>query len=184
MSADLPPTVERLTPEHFTGEPFGNRFRREAFRLELRDYYDSPVSRQALARFLAGEPVAQEPREHWLRMVRAVTGEGRTVARVHVIGELTDYLRYELACYDQNAAAGERIAILPAGRAASLDLPADDFWLFDGTTAAVMRYSPEGKLQHADLITDPDFTAACRRWRDVAMANAIALTDYSTGRAA
>jgi hypothetical protein len=48
---------------------------------------------------------------------------GGSMGRVHVLGPLNDYLRYELACYAQNAEAGEDVRVMPRAAAAGLDLP-------------------------------------------------------------
>ena len=107
-------------------------------------------------------------------MLRRDRAAGKTIGRVHVIAEpLTDYLRYELACYQSSFLAGEDIRILPVGLAAGLELPAFDFWLFDaerpGAQVAINVYGERGAWLHAEIITEPGFVADCRRWRDAAM---------------
>jgi hypothetical protein len=47
-----------------------------------------------------------------------------------------------------------------------------------------MHYGEHGWFLRAELVTDPDFTAQCRRWRDIAMSNATPLRDYQAGRTA
>ena len=167
----------------------GTLFGHSAWRLELLDWYTSPATEKRLARFLAGEQVTAEERAPWLSMLRRDRGAGKTIGRVHVIREpLTDYLRYELACYQSSFAAGEDIRILPADLAAGLDLPGFDFWLFDagqpGARVAVNVYGERGAWLHAEIITDPGFVADCCRWRDAAMSRAIPLDAYQAGRSA
>jgi hypothetical protein len=159
-------------------------FKREAWRLELLDEYDEPATRERVARFKAGEPIDRAPREWWLDMVRKTRAAGGSVGRVHVLGPLNDYLRYELACYEQNAEAGEDTRLMSRHQAADLGLPDFDFWLFDGETAAVMYYGERGAFLRAEIVTDPGFVARCRHWRDVATSNAAPLSDYQTGRTA
>jgi uncharacterized protein DUF6879 len=179
-----PPPGEVVAPADF-GPMIPRLFNHAAWRLELLDEYDEPVTRERVARFKAGEPIDRAPREWWLAMARDVTAAGGSMGRVHVLGPLNDYLRYELACYEQNAAAGEDIRLMTRDRAAGLDLPAFDFWLFDGITAAVMYYGGgRGAFLRAEIVTDRDFAAHCRRWRDVAMSNATPLSDYQAGRTA
>jgi hypothetical protein len=107
------------------------------------------------------------------------------MSRVHVVSEpLTDYLRYELACYESSAEAGEDIRILPTERAAGLDLPSFDYWLFDNERAAVMRYGARGLWLQTEIVTDPAFVMSCRRWQDQALSRAIPLDAYMAGRSA
>jgi hypothetical protein len=158
-------------------------FRREAWRLETLDLYDSPQTQERMARFAAGEPIDPRPREHWLALLRSSRAAGRTVGRVHALGPLNDYLRYEIACYQQNAAAGEDVRLMDRPRAAALGLPEFDYWLLDDLVA-VLSYTDHGVLLGAEFITDTRFVAQCRRWRDVAMANAVPLSKYKAGRTA
>jgi hypothetical protein len=163
---------------------FWASFQHEAWRLELLDEYDLLQTRLRLARFLSGEPVDPADRADWLSHLQVARREGRRVGRVHVIGELTDYLRYELACYEQSAEAGEDIRILPAAAAAGLSLPDFDYWLLDGTTVALMHYGERGVWLSTEIITEPGVVARCVRARDEAMSNAIPLNEYLTRSAA
>jgi hypothetical protein len=163
---------------------FASLFRRSAWRLETLDLYDSPQTRERMARFAAGEPIDPRPREHWLAMLRDGRVTGRTVGRVHILGPLNDYLRYEIACYEQNAAAGEDIRLMSRARGATLGLPEFDFWLLDDETVAVMKYGERGVLIGAEFVTDPQFAAQCQRWRDIATSNAVPLREYQAGRTA
>jgi hypothetical protein len=173
-----------LTPEEID-RAFAGRslFRASAYRLELLDWYTSPATEARLARFLAGDAVTAAERQGWLSMLRAAVADGQSMSRVHVVAEpLSDYLRYELACYETSADAGEDIRILPAELAAGLDLPCFDYWLFDDRRVAVMRYGERGAWQGAEIITEPQFAAQCRAWRDTAMSHAIPLHAYLAGR--
>ncbi len=179
------PTADyTLTPDEIDRR-FADRalFQASAYRLELLDWYTTPATEARLARFLAGEQVTASERERWLSMLRAGAADGQSMSRVHVVAEpLTDYLTYELACYETSADAGEDIRILPAEVASGLDLPDFDYWLFDDSRAAVMRYGERGAGQGAEVITEPQFVAQCRRWRDSAMSHAIPLNTYLAGR--
>jgi hypothetical protein len=158
-------------------------FSRTAYRLELLDWYTTPATEDRLARFLAGEAVTPAERERWLSMLRAARADGQTISRVHVVAEpLTDYLKYEFACYQTSAEAGEDIRILPAGLAAGLALPDFDYWLFDDCRVAVLLYGDRGAWRGAEVVTDPQFAADCRAWRDAAMNRAIPLDSYLAGR--
>jgi hypothetical protein len=185
------PRVRTLTPGDIgRGFTDGTLFAHSAYRLELLDWYTSPETEQRLARFLAGEEVTAAERAGWLSMLRRDQAAGKNMARVHVVSEpLSDYLRYELACYESSVAAGEDVRILDADEADRLDLPGFDYWLFDEAFpgqawVAVQRYADRGLWLGADVSTDPGFVADCARWREAAMSRAIPLRDYMAERSA
>ncbi len=160
----------------------GSLFNHSAWRLEQLPWYTSARTEQRLARWLAGEQVTAAERAGWVSMLRRYRDSGKTVTRVRVIGELTDYVRYELACFESSVEAGEDIRILPTSLAEGLDLPRFDFHLFDGAEAAVNYYGERGAWLHAEIITDEAFVADCRRWRDAAMSRAVPFDAYQAGR--
>jgi hypothetical protein len=161
------------------GEDFGRlfeSFERDAFRLETLAVYDVDEDREEVERFLAGEPMppgwAENP---W---VRAITGRGKSMARVHVLrSPLSDYLRYELAAYHGNVAAGEEVGIIDLSRTAVSGLPDHDFWLFDDSEVYRMYYTPAGKFEGAELLP-ADRLSEYRRYREVAQANTLSLAEY------
>ena len=181
--ADTAPPGEAVSSAGFLARLPG-LFERESFRYEQLDLYDSPATRERVARFLAGEGIDPEPREHWIAMLRNAKAAGRAVRRVHAVGPINDYLKYEIACYELNAAAGEDIRLMNRARAIALGLPAFDFYLFDGQAAAVMEYTDRGVLQGVRMVTDPAFAARCRDWRDLATSNSVPLSEYRAGRTA
>lgn len=168
----------------------GTLFDHTAYRLELLDWYTSPKTEQRLARFLEGEKVTAEERTVWLSMLRRDRNAGKTFARVHVIAEpLSDYLKYELACYETSVEAGEDIRILDVDAVAGLELPGFDYWLFDEafpgkSWVAIQRYGERGAWLGADISTDPNFVADCHRWREAAMSKAVPLSEYMAERSA
>jgi hypothetical protein len=186
MAAPPPPPGRPLLPEDIdSGFERGTLFERSAYRLELLDWYTSPATERRLARFLAGEKVTAAERASWLATVRSARAAGATMSRVHVVAEpLSDYLRYELNCYESSVAAGEDIRILPAGLAAGLGLPSFDYWLFDDDRVVVQHYGERGAWLGASLVTDRVFVESCRRWRDMALSKATSLDAYMADRSA
>lgn len=184
MEVPGPPPGQPLAPEDIDrGFENGTLFERSAYRLELLNWYTSPAAEGRLARFLAGEKVTAAERASWLATVRNARNAGATMTRVHVVAEpLSDYLRYELNCYESSVAAGEDIRILPAGQATGVDLPAFDYWLFDDERAAVQHYGEHGAWLGASLVTKPAFIKSCQRWRDTALGRAIPLDAYMADR--
>jgi len=181
VTVSVPAADAIMTPAEFDGW-FAGLFEREAFRLELLDCYDSPAARERVQRFMAGEREGQPARAFWDGLLAEARRAGKSMSRVHVVSEpLTNYLRWELDYYRGSVAAGEDIRIIPRARAAGLDLPGFDFWLFDGRAAAVMVYDERGAWLHSEIVTDLGFVAACCHWRDVAMHHATELGTYMAG---
>ena len=131
-------------------------FRESAFRLETLQYYvlgeDEP-RRQA---FREGRPLPPRPgKTESMRLVQAAVAAGKQVHRVHVVDlPLSDYIRYELAVYPENIAAGEDVRITRRDAHPGLNDLDTDFWLFDAETAEPsvvwFRHTPGGKIVSRD----------------------------------
>jgi hypothetical protein len=154
-------------------------FKVRAFRLEALDQYAVGYEEEAMRRFLAGEPVDPGIIAPWLNRVAAVAAAGRRMERVHVVTEpLSDYLRFEMDGYRFTVAAGEDVRILPRSVARELELPGEDFWLFDDGPVARMHYDRHGTFLGAELVEEPDVVARYCRWRDVALEAATPYARY------
>jgi hypothetical protein len=155
-------------------------FERSAYRLEGLQTYAEPDEAEAVARFLDSGELDPDVLSWWTGLVRGHVATGRSLTRVRVIVEpLTDYTRFELACYRLMVEAGDDIRMIvapPGGWPASI--PQHDYWLFDDRDVWVMHYSNAGTFIRAELAEDPAVIADHLRWRDVAMAQAIPVHDY------
>jgi hypothetical protein len=152
---------------------------RSVFRLETLPVYDAPGEADRLRAFLAGRDGWQRsPDDESLRMIRETTARGVAWSRVHVLEEpLTGYLRFELAAYHENEAAGEAVWI--ADRAAHPELAdlTEDFVLIDDRVGVLFRYDQAGRRLGYERIAD-DHLDRYRHHRDLALARAIRLVDY------
>jgi hypothetical protein len=159
---------------------------RSWFRLETLQAYTMDYERDEMEQFLRTGRFDREP-SRWQHMLQRHTAAGRLLQRVHVVEEpLTGYLRYELAAYQQNAAAGEQIRLLPV---TPPDWPTGlprgvDYWLFDDREVWDMHYDEQGRFLRAVRSDDPDRLDTCRRWRDTALQTSMSLTDYLRRQAA
>jgi hypothetical protein len=154
-------------------------FTTRAFRLETLDQYAAGYEEEAIRRFLAGEPLDRGFIAPWLEQVATATGAGRQMQRVHVVTEpLSDYLRYEMDGYRLTVAAGEDVRILPRSVARELELPGEDFWLFDDGPVARMHYDRHSTLLGSELVEEPEVVARYCRWRDVALEAATPYARY------
>lgn len=161
-------------------------FTDSVFRLETLPAYSVPEYDERLRAFLQGEPLPPSPpKEAWLALVRERVAAGGRIHRVHVVERpLSDYLRYELAVYPENVAAGEDVRIADRAAHPGLDVLRRDFILFDGdtdhATAVLFRYSFDGRILSRDVSADPADVDLCRRQRDLALAHSVPLEELAT----
>lgn len=163
-----------------------DKVRVSAFRAETLTGYSDETEDAELVLFLAGKPLPERsPRtEPWLKRVADTTAAGARWQRVHVVSHpLTDYLRFELVCYEANVAAGEDVRIASRDTHPELAGLREDFWLLDAETpepsALLMRYDATGRLTGYERTTHPDIISRCRRERDLAVACSVSLRDFA-----
>jgi len=159
-------------------------FSASAFRLEALQHYVLGEDEPRRRAFREGRPLPPRPgKTESLRMVRDAVGAGKRVHRVHVVDlPLSEYIRYELAVYPENIAAGEDVRIAPRTAHPGLDDLNTDFWLFDAETnrPAVVwfRYTPGGQILSRDYSDDPDDVRRAREQRDLAIAHSLPLSEF------
>jgi hypothetical protein len=162
---------QRLTSEDFNR--LVRYFEHEAFRLEAQPAYLVDDEREPFRAFLRGEPLTPTNLPYfraWYDQITAATQAGRRIARVRIVDDPpTDYQRWEAWVGTWNTTAGENIRYLPRGRARTLGLPDDDWWLFDSTRLAVMRFDPNGRPLGGEIVDDPEVVAQHCAWRDLAV---------------
>jgi hypothetical protein len=159
-------------------------FRATAFRLETLQYYALAEDEPRRRAFREGRTLPPRPgKTESLRMISTAVSAGKGVYRVHVVDlPLSEYIRYELAVYPENVAAGEDVRIAPRNAHPGLrDLTAD-FWLFDadGDRPAVVwfRYTPDGRIISRDYSDDPADISLAREQRDLAVGWSLSLSDF------
>ena len=144
--------------ELLQGEAFGDLFRaftRSAFHLEVQDTYQTPDEAGPFNLFLRGEPDDFAWHQPWLTLVRGVTRAGRSMTRVRVMTvPHADYIRWGLTVAPLNIEAGEDIRWLPRHCAEGLDLPVDDYWLFDDSRLVFTVFEPDGAFVGGAETTD------------------------------
>lgn len=165
--------------------PWPDLFRdaqRSAFHMEVRDTYAVPSESEPLRRFLTGEPRSDEADDSWKAwssLVHGCTGRGVTVSRIRVVTvPHSDYQRWLLTETRDNIEAGEDIRYLPRHLVSPDQVPTDDFWLFDDTTAAFNLVDKAGKPAGAGITTDPNIAAYCQRSKQQLWSMAIPFGEY------
>ncbi|WP_445517234.1 DUF6879 family protein [Streptomyces sp. NEAU-174] len=145
-------------------------FERDAFHLELRDDYGSPIEDTPYARWQRGEPDDYAWLTPWVTLMKRVTGEGKTVRRVRVVSEPhSQYVGWEHSLTRLNIEAGEDIRWLPRHQlpvGISFPVKGRDWWLYDDRLLAVGHFDSEGRVLGSELIDDHDTVAECVRLRD------------------
>lgn len=157
----------------------------EVFRLEARQAYAVPAESIQFRAFREGRPLPADPAvEQSMQIIRAAVARGARLVRAHVVDlPLGLYLRYEMAAYAENIAAGEQVRV--AVRAWHPDLTGlhEDFVLFDpgpkGAALVFMDYDADGRLTGTRYTDDPADVARARQIRDAVMAHAIPLSEFA-----
>jgi hypothetical protein len=147
-------------------------------------HYDVPSDAERQDAFHAGRPLPPPRREKLddLRLIANLRKSGREVGRVHIVAmPLSAYVRYELAVYEENVAAGENILIADRSGHEQLAHMSRDFAVFDGGTpeasVILFEYDDVGRLGAYEHVTDP--TAVHAHWAEYQRAAALA-TPWAT----
>ncbi|MER6912203.1 DUF6879 family protein [Streptomyces sp. NPDC000594] len=159
-------------------------FTHDAFHLELRDDYGSPIEDSPYARWQRGESDDYAWLGPWMTRMKRVTGEGKAVRRVRVITEPhTQYVRWEHSLTNLNLEAGEDIRWLPRHllpEGVVFPVAGRDWWLYDDRLLAVGHFDPEGRVLGSEIVTEAATVAECVRLRDLLWAVAIPHAEYKS----
>lgn len=153
-------------------------FEHTAYRLHVRDTYNTQLEREPMAQFIATGTADLEWFQDWLTSIREARAAGRTFRRVRVVSlPLTDSARYGLWTAQFNNEAGEDIRYL--ARDGAQGLPEFDHWMFDSQTIAKMHWSDQGELLGFELIEDPAEIVELNYQRDAAWHRAITRDEFA-----
>ncbi|MEU6314186.1 DUF6879 family protein [Streptomyces sp. NPDC047014] len=155
-------------------------FAHTAWRLETRRGYASDREDPDYRAFLETGSAPCDPNEPWFVNIRRQTDAGKRVGRVRVADNppsqeqlfLLDYARH-------NASAGEDMRYLWREDADRLQLPSEDFWLFDSRLVALMRFDDGDNLLGVELITQPAEVVRFCVLRDAAMHGAVSYEQFA-----
>ncbi|MDI2029442.1 hypothetical protein QFW96_12505 [Saccharopolyspora sp. TS4A08] len=151
---------------------------RTAWRFECQPTYTMPRERAGFDRWKAGEPKPEGHNSAWHERVRGYLAAGKALGRVRVVRRpFTIYQRYQMAWgIPGNIEAGEDIRMLDSTDL-ELDLPNQDFWLFDDKTVVHLNFEEDGTLINLEQLEDPDLSLY-RKWRDTALAHAVPFSEF------
>lgn len=164
-----------------SSEEFGTMledFKRSAFRMETHQVYTMPREQPNLARFMAGEPKPEDHNNHWHELIRNNLAAGKTMQRLKMVRRpFTDYTRYLMSWgVVGNVGAGEDYRILDITDR-TIDIPEQDYWMFDEETVLLLNFNPDGTLRNREL-ADPADLDKYLHWRDVALPEAVPFLEY------
>jgi hypothetical protein len=160
--------------------------RHSARRLETLQDYDVSGDEDRMAAFLAGEPLPPPGPGKLadLELIASLRQRGVHVGRVHVITRpLSDYVRYELAVYAENAAAGEDVRIADGTAHPALGKLAQDFAVFDSETVILFDYDGNGRVRGYRIADDPVTVRRCVGQYVLAAAQSVSLARFTAAAA-
>jgi len=134
-----------------------SQFQHTAWRLETRRRYASDETTDTYAQFLRGEPVDWEGKDpEWCAERREQAALGKRFERVRIVDNPpTPGQFYLLDNARRNSSVGEDIRQLWRAEADRLQLPEEDFWLFDSRLVARLTFDDADDLVSVELITEP-----------------------------
>ncbi|MFC8698924.1 DUF6879 family protein [Streptomyces parvus] len=149
-------------------------FRHSAWRLETRRRYASDESTDTYRQFVETGGVEWDESDPYCELIRSQTAQGKPVERVRIVDQPpTPGQLYLLNNAKRNSRLGEGIRNLWRADADRLQVPPEDFWLFDSRLAARLRFDDGDHLVDVELITEPDEIVRYSVIRDAAWPHAI-----------
>ncbi|WP_405653959.1 DUF6879 family protein [Streptomyces sp. NBC_00019] len=159
LLANFGPKEPVHVPQFISFAEFGGMFstlKHSAWRLETRRRYAEDEVTDTYRQFAAGEPVAWDLEDAWCTNRREQSALGKRFERVRILDEPpTPGQQYLLDNARRNTAVGEDIRVLARGEAEELQLPREDFWLFDARVVALLYFNDADEMTGVELITDP-----------------------------
>ncbi|MCF6473257.1 hypothetical protein FAF44_33460 [Nonomuraea sp. MG754425] len=184
LLVDFGPKEVAHVPNTITLDEFDRlftRFEHTAWRLETRRRYASDEQTDTYAQFSRGEPVNWHGVDAvWCAERRRQAALGKRFERVRIVDDPPSAGQlYLLDNARRNSAVGEKIFNLRRTDADRLDLPAEDFWLFDSRLVALLDFDDADNLVAVELITEPAAVLRYSMARDAAMHHAIPYEEFA-----
>jgi len=162
------------------------QFEHTAWRLETRRRYASDEVTDTYAQFTRGEPVDWDGKDaEWCAERRAQTALGKRFERVRIIDSPpTPGQLYLLDNARRNSSVGEDIRNLSRADAERLQLPEEDFWIFDSRLVVLLNFDDADDLVNVELITEPVEVNRYAQARDAATHYAAPYEEFAARLAA
>jgi hypothetical protein len=183
LLVDFGPKEADRVPRIIDLDAFGRLFEifeHTAWRLETRTRYASDEATDTYAQFARGDEPTWDLGTPWSLIIRDKTAGGAGVGRVRIVDSPpTDGRRYLLAHARKNAALGEDVQCLGRAEAQRLQLPEEDFWIFDSRLVALLNFDAHDDLISVELITEPVAVNRYAQARDAARHYAVPYETYA-----
>ncbi|WP_405956128.1 DUF6879 family protein [Streptomyces phaeochromogenes] len=177
LLANFAPKEPVYVPQFISFEDFGGMFaklKHSAWRLETRGRYASDEETDTYRQFAAGEPVTWDLDDPWCQGRREQSALGKRFERVRILDEPpTEGQRYLLDNARRNTAVGEDIRVLTRSKADELQLPREDFWIFDSRVVALLHHNDADEMTGVELITNPVDVLRYAQAREAAWHHAV-----------
>lgn len=181
LLANFGPKEPVATREHISFEDFGRMFtklKHSAWRLETRRRYASDEGTDTYKEFTRTGAVAWDLDDPWCVNRREQTALGKRFERVRILDSPpTEGQRYLLDNASRNTAVGEEIRTLPRTTAEELNLPREDFWIFDARVVARLCFDDADVMTGVELITNPVEVVRYCQVREAAWHHAVPYED-------
>ncbi|MEU6953883.1 DUF6879 family protein [Streptomyces sp. NPDC045714] len=155
-------------------------FSHSAWRLETRRRFASDEATDTYRQFVETGRVDWSVDDPYCELIRSQTAQGKRVERVRIVDQPpTTGQLYLLDNAKRNSGLGEDIRNLWRLDADRLQLPPEDFWLFDSRLAAKLRFDDDDHLMEVELITEPAEIVRYSVIRDAAWHHAVAYQEFA-----
>ncbi|EGE44284.1 hypothetical protein SACT1_4963 [Streptomyces sp. ACT-1] len=149
-------------------------FSHSAWRLETRRRFASDEATDTYRQFVESGSVDWDLDDPYCELIRTQTAQGKRVERVRIVDRPpTTGQLYLLNNAKRNSGLGEDIRNVWRSDADFLQLPSEDFWLFDSRLAAKLRFDDDDYLVDVELITEPAEITRYSLIRDAAWHHAV-----------
>ncbi|MDT0459645.1 hypothetical protein RM550_28685 [Streptomyces sp. DSM 41527] len=173
LLVDFGPTEVTRVPKIIDLKAFAHLFKtfeHSAWRLETRRGYASDRATESYREFVETGTVTWDLDNDWCRNMQEQTAAGKRVGRVRIVDNPpTTGQLYLLDNAKRNSATGEDMRNLWRADAERLQLPTEDFWIFDSRVIALLHFDEDDTLLNVELITDPVEVMRYAQVRDAAL---------------
>lgn len=177
-----PKEVNRV-PELIGLEEFGKLFKtfeHTAWHLETRRGYASDRDDDGYRVFTQTGSAPCDLDSEWCTNIRRQTAAGKTVGRVRVVDNPPTEGQLFLLDYAKcNAATGEDVRSLWRADFDRLNVPAEDWWLFDSRLVAILRFDASDVLVNVEVVTDPAEVLRYCQVRDAVTHHAVPYDQFA-----
>lgn len=177
LLANFGPRESVHVPQMVSFEEFDSMFttlRHSAWRLETRRRYAWDEQQDTYREFLTAGCVDWDLEDAWCRERREQVALGKRFERVRIMdAPPTEGQRYLLDNARRNTTVGEAIRVLTRSKADELQLPGEDFWIFDARVVALLHFNDTDDMTGVELITNPVEVLRYAQAREAAWHHAV-----------